>query len=60
MKLIHLLAAASIISGTATTAFAGPHANMRMESPSAAEKVHWEWHHHHRIWVPDHYHDWHR
>ena len=45
--------------GVGATAEAAPGVNvggteLRALSP-AVQSVHWEWHHHHRVWVPDYH-----
>ena len=51
--------AAALSVGAAGVASAAPstplHAGSRVADPALLQDVHWEWHHHHRVWVPDHH-----
>ena len=60
MKIVRLLAVAAIAVGTATSVFAAPVPNVAQRMPPALEQASWVWHHHHRVWVPAHYHHWYR
>ena len=62
LPLKRLLTAAAITAvtiGTVSAASAAPVTNFARHEERAArpmiQDVHWEWHHHHRVWVPDHH-----
>lgn len=54
--------AVTVTAGSLATASAAPMTHPgqreapRHPAPPAVENVHWEWRHHHRVWVPDHHH----
>ncbi len=59
-KLTYLLSAVflavlSFAPMHSASAMSADQREVRASSP-LVQDVHWEWHHHHRFWVSDHYH----
>ena len=58
------LFAAALSVGATGLASAAPSARAvaasRVAAPALLQNVHWEWRHHHRVWVPDHHRRYHR
>ena len=56
--------AAALSAGAAGLASAAPStradAGSHVAAPALLQNVHWEWRHHHRVWVPDHHRHYHR
>jgi hypothetical protein len=62
-SLLATVAVAAFSFGTATLASAAPVTTAFLSSDAQAapahslvQPVYWVWHHHHRHWVPNHYH----
>ena len=56
-----VFAAALSVAGVASAAPSTPlDAGSRVAAPAPLQDVHWEWHHHHRVWVPDHHRSYYR
>jgi len=59
LRLLTATAFAALLSiSAATVALASPSAQVvtgsRVAAPALLQDVHWEYRHHHRVWVPDH------